>query len=1082
MRHSRRPRHAKPSRKVSATIGAIVTILTVGLITTAFLLLNNGGWQTVLGQLGYPTSPSDTPSPTAATPTGTTNPLSSDQQPVIEPLPPMGSMRGVYLTAGVDYLLQGTEDAQTLKQQIDAAFAAMEPYQIDTVLLPLQQGDKPLYGASYPIDPIACILETARAKNMKVYGILDLQVGSADAGRHDPALAEGREKIAEVARLAAAYPLDGFFLKGYSYPAGQTGSQAEFAASSLLGTDFDAYLTSCVQQAVTAAKTALRHGQPKAYVGLMADPVWASDKQDERGLPEAVAAKFGYASLTDGHADTLAMMESGVADAVLLQNDSGNLADYEAVLNWWSQAAGQLPLYTVFAADKVGGQEAGWNQQDCLAKQILACQKLSNWKGGAFNSLGALQKHPNSTAAAIKALSGNLQEDYISRTLTLTSPHYQDSVAYESRLNIRGSADPNFPLLMNGKPVTLTDHGFFSLDVQLQPGKNTFTFEHKGSTVTYTVTYKIQVLQSIAPTKNLTLEGDSTLTLSGVARKGSVVTATLGGKTITLKVSPPTRDEDQLEDLTDFETYTGNYQLPAAGTSDKNLGKVTFTATYQGLKETKTGGSITVKGQPAPSPSTTQPSGTGTSGTGTGSTGTGSSGGTTQPTIPSTPPTGGGQVLATGKILAITADYAETFSGGLANDYSRPINSYLPQGTMDLMVKTAYDAGSDSSYYVLGSGRMVYQQDAKIIENNGQLRANTLKPQPVARNHNSTTISIDADWRLPYNLRLLPQSYANEANRNYSITAQTYTYVDIQFYYTDGVAGNLDLTGDPLFSKAEWIKGSDHTYTLRLHLRRTGGFYGYAVKWNGNRLTFTFRYPTDISGNSPDKPLKGITVVIDPGHGGNSIGTAGGNIAEKTMTLLYSQQLRDKLVQMGAKVVMTRETDVNPSLLQRVQIARAANADLFVSIHMNGATSASAKGHSLHYFYEYSQPLAKVFYEKMNEVYASYKSPSTRGYKWDPFYVTRNHNLPSILVECGFMTNAEDLERIISPAFQDKLTTAMAQAVLEYCRSLPVLQPNPTSSATTQSAPTSTTLPQGNPATTAAAPMTAATTKAREEE
>jgi N-acetylmuramoyl-L-alanine amidase len=623
----------------------------------------------------------------------------------------------------------------------------------------------------------------------------------------------------------------------------------------------------------------------------------------------------------------------------------------------------------------------------------------------------------------LAALDGTLMEEYISRELTLTAPSAVNTTTAESALNLRGSADPNFPLTMNGQPVTLTEHGFFSLDQTLKIGDNRFTFVHKGKTVTYTVNYKVQVLKSIAPSSALTLDGGATITLSAVAHKNATVYAMLNGTKVPMKATPLQAEEGGGDELSDYENYVGSYTLPA-GIIGKTqaLGAVTVYAQYQSLSETRTGGSVTVKALPEP-PKPTQPG---------------------DPSEPNTPPdiqpidpANGGETLKTGMILIITADYAETFSGDTTDDYSRPTNAYLPKGTTDVYVKTVYDAASDHTYYLLGCGRRVYQQDAAVYRENGTLTANKLTVGDVTVNGKGTTLRFSSDWRVPYQLQLLPQTYGNPVKQDYNITAQTTEYIDITFYYTTAAENTPDVSASPLFRSAEW-RTAGNTRVLRLYLTQKAQFYGYTVGWdNDGTLTFTFKHPASLKGNDAEKPLTGFTVVLDAGHGGNSIGTSGGKIAEKTLTLAYAQELRSQLEALGAKVVMTRSDDSALSLEERVAITRKANADLFISLHMDGSTSSTVHGCSVHYFNEYSMLPSKLVYEAMNKVYTAAGATSSRGYKWDPFYVTRLHDAPAMLIECGFMTNAGDLELLIDAGFRERLTAAIADGVVAYAATLP---------------------------------------------
>lgn len=121
-----------------------------------------------------------------------------------------------------------------------------------------------------------------------------------------------------------------------------------------------------------------------------------------------------------------------------------------------------------------------------------------------------------------------------------------------------------------------------------------------------------------------------------------------------------------------------------------------------------------------------------------------------------------------------------------------------------------------TQYYLLGCGRRVYVKDVEMYGTNKKLNANSLNKQTVQVYQEATVLRLDADWRIPYNLQLLPQKYAKLTDTpNYSINkyGQTTEYVDLRFPTpTRCPASAPDVSASPLLSKAEWRKGTE---TLR---------------------------------------------------------------------------------------------------------------------------------------------------------------------------------------------------------------------------------------------------------------------------
>ncbi len=932
-----------------------------------------------------------------ATTTTTAAPIAPPEtEPPVREFARPEEMRGVWLSAGVDYAKDSTDEA-TVRGEIDTALAAIKEWSWNTVIvtLPAELPDEGTFDAS------AYILEKAREQELFVY--LTVNCGVYDGDLFPTRLPE-RERLTDRVRLLARrYAADGFLLTGYAFRYGVKPLH--------VGESIDAMLRAAVNTIHTV--------DPNAYVGLLTDAVWAHSSV----LADGSATANVYEELTDGGADTRRLVLDGAVDFVMVKNFRAT-GDYSAafgtVLSWWDDLceAANVPLYMAHAATNAAAGERRWSVRDQLARQVLACQKADMWQGSTFDSFAALQKVGDAASAARQAFDGTLMEEYISRTLTVTEPSAENITVYESAINLRGSADPNFPVLLNGEELALTDHGYFALDKVLQPGENTFTFENKGVTTTYTVYYKVVIFKSVSPATDMTLDGGAEITVSAVAHEGATVYAMVNGTKVTMQPVTVQEEEGATLEGSEYVTYAGKYKLPAGREGEAQpLGAVTVYGSYQGQTATETGGNITVKARPVVQTPTVED--------------------VTVPELTPIDPSTGGDTLAEGTVLIITADHAETFSGDTTDDYSRPTNAYLPRGTTDILAGTAYDAASGNHYYLLGCGRRVYQEDAAVYINGGSLSANTLTVGSVTVGAKSTALKLTANWRVPFNLQLLPQAYGNPQKQDYSSKGQTTEYIDITFSYTTATVGEVDVSASPLFKSAEWREG-EGTRILRLYLTKTAQFYGYHAEWdNDGVLTVTFKHPTYVGDNDPERPLDGFTVVVDPGHGGHSYGTSGGNVPEKRLALTYGLLLRDQLEALGATVIMTRTDDSDLSLLERTQITRPTGADLFLSIHMDGSTSASVGGCSVHYFTDYSRGIAESMYKEMTAVYAAYGSDHDRHYRWNPFEVTRISEMPALLLECGFMTNAEDLELLVTADFQDALMASVVKSVVAYAQSLP---------------------------------------------
>lgn len=178
-------------------------------------------------------------------------------------------------------------------------------------------------------------------------------------------------------------------------------------------------------------------------------------------------------------------------------------------------------------------------------------------------------------------------------------------------------------------------------------------------------------------------------------------------------------------------------------------------------------------------------------------------------------------------------------------------------------------------------------------------------------------------------------------------------------------------------------------------------------------------------------------IIIDPGHGGEDQGTLSllkPRYQEKSLTLATSRILKNYLEQFGYRVLMTRSADVFIPLKDRALIANVAQPALFVSVHYNSAPSKEANGIEVFYYLEdnerakASKQLATLV---LNQLIAQTKAKS-RGVKTANFAVIRETNMPAILVEAGFLTNEDELNKIKDPEYLKQVAFGIAKGINQY--------------------------------------------------
>lgn len=190
-------------------------------------------------------------------------------------------------------------------------------------------------------------------------------------------------------------------------------------------------------------------------------------------------------------------------------------------------------------------------------------------------------------------------------------------------------------------------------------------------------------------------------------------------------------------------------------------------------------------------------------------------------------------------------------------------------------------------------------------------------------------------------------------------------------------------------------------------------------------------------------PQAKYTVVIDAGHGGKDGGSVGGTFGtiEKDINLKYAFCLKDTMQQFGFKVVMTRTTDSGlydesapnkkrDDMKKRKQIILNSNADFVISLHMNSFPDKSACGAETYYCRgsESGEKLAGSIQKNFHKTLPNAKALPKCG----EFFMLEQIPCPSVLIECGFLSNAEEEKNLRDKTYMQSLCYQILLGVLEY--------------------------------------------------
>lgn len=220
-----------------------------------------------------------------------------------------------------------------------------------------------------------------------------------------------------------------------------------------------------------------------------------------------------------------------------------------------------------------------------------------------------------------------------------------------------------------------------------------------------------------------------------------------------------------------------------------------------------------------------------------------------------------------------------------------------------------------------------------------------------------------------------------------------------------------------------------------------------------------------------------LQVVLDPGHGGIDPGARNAGQHEADIVLIFARQLRDVMRRAGMQVVMTRDRDMFVPLETRVTLARAAGADLFISLHADSLAWGNATGATIYRLADTSEDeatrklvdrhdrddllagvdldgqgdqVAHILVElarretqprsvRLAQVLAgSIRTAGLRLYKHPVqganFSVLKSPDIPSVLIELGFLSSRTDRQRLNDPAWRARMASAIVQGVQNWAR------------------------------------------------
>ena len=204
--------------------------------------------------------------------------------------------------------------------------------------------------------------------------------------------------------------------------------------------------------------------------------------------------------------------------------------------------------------------------------------------------------------------------------------------------------------------------------------------------------------------------------------------------------------------------------------------------------------------------------------------------------------------------------------------------------------------------------------------------------------------------------------------------------------------------------------------------------------------SFCLSHITSVSAKRAFHALDGVEIVLDPGHGGKDDGARSNEAKEQEINLKIAQKLKKLLEEGGAHVTMTRDGAYDlasegasnrkrEDMKKRIELINQDKTDLFISIHLNSYPNTSVKGAQA--FYAPKNEVSKVFADIVQKHFRALTQTKMTSKQGD-YYILNNAQKIGSLVECGFLSNAEDRAKLITDEYQQKVAQTLYDSILEY--------------------------------------------------
>ncbi len=797
----------------------------------------------------------------------------------------------------------------------------------------------------------------------------------------NPGLPEVRQLIVDSSlEIVQNYAVDGIHFDDYFYP-GQTFS--DDAAFKLYGSSFISihdWRRDNVNQLIASLSRALKESGKSVSFGISPSGIWANAATNPLGSDTK-----GMQSYYDHYADSRKWVKEGTIDYIAPQlywNIGYTIADYAKLITWWKDVVlgTGVKLYVGHGAYRVGNTDvtSPWFGVDEIKRQLELNTNSGGINGSIFYNYSAFRKFPI-LGASLSAYYSQIQG-----TSTAVIPVTQDTTTVPNISLSFARPSGNTKTRLGTYFICGTSDPTLPILVNGQPLANRSSKGYFGYFATLKNGVNSFVFSQGSASKTLVITKDVSVTQAKPMKTIEIPSATAfpqaieerqSGEKITLSCQAP------IGSAVSVKLNGTSYPMkPAIAKTSSKLAYVT-TYTYSYTLPNYTGEPRKVNiGKPVYA-----------------MTYKGSSKSRTAP--------------ATIGVIMTGAPYYAKVTEPIVDTYKKPTTS---DGAASEVYMGMVDqvTGVTGSYIRLASGLWLKKDKAELFTNTSAIKGTVL----------STGYQKGEKWDAVY----FELSHSALAFPSFDGKKLTLVMSGI-----DNLTP-LTLPQDSLFESVETrIEGGKGIYTFTL---KSGEYLdGFSVNTTQNILMLNLKRRPMASAFG--LPLQGITVMVDPGHGGKdpgAIGPLGTLYSEKGINLAIALKLRSALENLGATVQMTRSEDIDLSLTSRLDLSRQLKPDLFVSVHSNSMDDSADINKIFGFSVFYKENIAKELSQGILQSMVSNLGRKDRGANVKNFYVTRGTWAPSLLIETGFVPNPIEFQWLTDDESQTQVAAQLSQRILAY--------------------------------------------------